>query len=48
MDIIGEFVARIFSEVRPLTDWALGNWYLTGAILVALIYWAGYQRRVHR
>jgi hypothetical protein len=48
MDIIGEFVARIFSEVRPLTDWALGNWYLTVGILAALIYWAGSQRRTHR
>ena len=48
MDIIGEFVARIYFELRPITDWALGNWYLTVGILAALIYWAGYQRRAHR
>jgi hypothetical protein len=47
MDIIGEFVARIYHELRPLTEWALWNWYPTAAILAALIFWAGRQRR-HR
>ena len=48
MDIIGELAARIFSELRPIAEWALGNWYLTFGILAALIYWAGCQRRAHR
>jgi len=47
MDIIGEFVGRIYFEIKPFIEWALGNWYLTIGILVALIYWAGYQRRAH-
>jgi hypothetical protein len=47
MDIIGEFVARIYSELRPFTEWALGNWLPTIAILSGLIFWAGRQRRAH-
>ena len=45
MDIIGEFVGRIYFELRPITEWALGNWLPTMAILGGLIYWAGRQRR---
>jgi hypothetical protein len=48
MDIIGELAARIFSELRPIAEWALGNWLPTMAILISLILWAGYQRRAHR
>lgn len=47
MDIIGEFVARIDLELRPITEWALRNWLPTMAILGGLIYWAGRQRRAH-
>jgi hypothetical protein len=47
MDIIGEFVGRIYHELRPISEWALGNWLPTLAILVGLIFWAGRQRRVH-
>ena len=47
MDIVGEFAARLYIELRPLTEWALRNWLPTLGILVALIYWAGYQRRAH-
>ncbi len=48
MDIIGGFAARIFSELQPLTEWALGNWLPTIAVLIGLIFWAGHQRRAHR
>lgn len=48
MDIIGEFAARLYLALRPLAEWALGNWLPTLAILAGLIYWAGRQRRVHR
>jgi len=48
MDIIGEFVGRIYLALRPITEWALGNWLPTMVILVTLIYWAGRQRRAHR
>ena len=48
MDLIGEFAARLYYTLRPLTDWALRNWLPTMAILVALIYWAGRQHRSRR
>ena len=48
MEIIGEFAARLYLELRPLTEWALRNWAATTVILVGLIYWAGRQRRTHR
>lgn len=48
MDIIGEFTARLYLELRPITEWALRNWLPTLAILIGLIYWAGRQQRVHR
>jgi hypothetical protein len=47
MDIVGEFAARLYIELRPLTEWALRNWLPTLAILAGLIFWAGRQRRVH-
>ena len=48
MDMIGEFVRRLFVELRPLTEWALRNW--TGAMiaLVALAYWSVRQKRLKR
>ena len=48
MDMIGEFAARLYLELRPITEWALRNWLPTLAILVGLIYWAGRQRRAQR
>ena len=48
MDIIGKFAARIVSELTRLVDWAVGNWAVTLVVLVALIYWAGRQRRLNR
>ena len=48
MDIIGEFAARLYLELRPITEWAIRNWLLTLAILIGLIYWAGGKHRVHR
>jgi len=48
MNKIGEFAARLFSELKPLLDWAVGNWAVTTVLLVILIYWAGRQRRLDR
>jgi hypothetical protein len=48
MDMIGEFVGRLFWELRPFIDWLLRHWALTMIILAALIYWAGRQRRLDR
>ena len=48
MDMIGEFVSRLFVELRPLTDWALRNWSVTMIALVALIYWSVRQKRLRR
>jgi hypothetical protein len=47
MDSIGEFAGRIYQQLRPITEWALGNWLPTLVILVGLIFWAGHQRRLH-
>lgn len=48
MNKIGEFAAQLFRELQPLLEWALGNWAITSALLVLLIYWAGKQKRLHR
>jgi len=48
MEVIGEFVGRLYLELRPLAEWALRNWLPTMAILAGLIYWGGRQRRVRR
>ncbi len=48
MDKIGEFAARLFLELKPLLDWAVGNWAVTSIVLVMLIYWAGRQKRLNR
>jgi hypothetical protein len=48
MDMIGEFVRRLFVELRPLTEWALRNWTGTLIALVALIYWSVRQKRLRR
>lgn len=48
MDIIGKFAARMVSEVTWLVDWALSHWAVTLAVLAALIYWCGRQRRLNR
>lgn len=46
MDMIGEFVRRLFVELKPLADWALRNWTVTMIALVVLIYWFVRQKRL--
>ena len=36
-DIIGEFAARLYLKLRPITEWALRDWLTRLAILVGLI-----------
>jgi hypothetical protein len=48
MDMIGKFASRLSSELMVFIDWALRNWAVGGIFLVALIYWAGRQRRLDR
>lgn len=48
MDRIGEFVRRLFLELRPYLEWAINHWAITLIALVALIYWASRQRRLKR
>ena len=48
MDMIGEFIGRLFWELRPIIEWALGHWAVTMIFIVGLIYWAGRQRRINR
>jgi len=48
MDVIGEFAERLFLVLKPVIDWALGNWAATMIVLVMLIYWAGKQKRLNR
>jgi hypothetical protein len=48
MEAIGEFAARLFLEIRPAFEWAVGNWAITSIALVILIYWAGKQKRLDR
>ena len=47
MDMIWEFVGRMYFALKPVTDWALGNGLPSLTILIGLIFWAGYQRRAH-
>ena len=37
MDKIGEFTARVFTELRPVLDWAVRNWAVTSIVVVILI-----------
>ncbi len=48
MDFVGDFAFRIFSELRPLFDWALGNWVVTLPVLGLLIFGAGKYRSAYR
>lgn len=48
MDSIGEYVGRLFLELRPIIDWALRNWAITLVVLVALIFWSTRQKRLRR
>jgi hypothetical protein len=48
MDMIGKFANRLSAELMGFIDWALRNWAVAGIFLVALIYWAGRQRRLDR
>jgi len=48
MDMIGKFASRLSSELMGFIDWTLRNWAVAIILLVALIYWAGRQRRLDR
>jgi hypothetical protein len=48
MDIIGRFTRELTLEFVTVIDWALRNWAITAAILMALIYRTGKQRRLNR
>jgi len=48
MDLIGTFARRLIGQFFWLLDWAVRNWYFTMLILIALVYWAGRQRRLDR
>jgi len=48
MDLIGTFAGRLIGQFLWLLDWAVRNWYFTMLILIALVYWAGRQRRLDR
>ena len=48
MDMIGKFAGWISSELMGFIDWSLKNWAVAAIILLALIYWAGRQRRLDR
>jgi hypothetical protein len=48
MDMIGEFVRRLFLELRPITDWAARNWAVTCIALIAYLYWSVRQKRLRR
>ncbi len=48
MDMVAYFLGRLFLELKPYLEWALQNWAITVVALVALIYWAGRQRRINR
>jgi hypothetical protein len=48
MNMIWEFTRRLSLELIRVIDWAVRNWAVTLFVLVALIYWAGRQRRLDR
>jgi hypothetical protein len=48
MDLIGGFLERLFSELKPILDWAVTHWAVTLVLLAALIYWVGRRRRLDR
>jgi len=48
MNMIGEFAKHIIREVAWAIDWSLTNWAVTAVVLVAMLYGAGRQRRLHR
>jgi hypothetical protein len=48
MELIGTFAGRFVWQFKSLLDWAIRNWFFTLLALLALIYWAGRQRRFNR
>lgn len=48
MELVGTFTGRFVWEIKMLLDWAVRNWFVTLIVLIALIYWAGRQRRLNR
>jgi hypothetical protein len=47
MEMLGNFAARIFLDLKPIIDWSLNNWAVTVIVLAVMIYGAGKQRRPH-
>lgn len=48
MNLLDHFSQQISWQFFHAIDWALRNWAITMAILVAAIYWAGRQRKLDR
>ncbi|MGH7888702.1 MAG: hypothetical protein ACREPG_12610 [Candidatus Binatia bacterium] len=48
MNILELFARQLAWQFARTIDWALTNWWITMLLLVALIYWAGRQRRLNR
>lgn len=48
MNIFESFSRELTWQFLRMIDWALRNWAITMMLIVALIYWAGRQRRLNR
>ena len=48
MDMLLSFIRRLFLELKPWLEWALRNWGVAVALLVALIYLARRHRRLSK
>jgi len=47
MDMLGEFIGRMFLRLKPIIDWSLNHWAVTVAVLAIMIYGAGKHRTLH-
>ena len=48
MNLIEFFTRQLTWQFVHAIDWAIRNWAVTMLLLVALIYWAGKQRKLNR
>jgi hypothetical protein len=48
MNILEIFTRYLTWQFFHIIDWALRNWAITMTLLIALIYWAGRQRKLNR
>jgi hypothetical protein len=48
MNLLEQMSRQLTWQLVHAIDWAIRNWAVTMAILVALIYWAGRQRKLDR